>query len=68
MTWHCISPPHSDEVIPTSRYFIERGITEAETIKSHLRQWEQESVQAVIRAVERACGSTAAAPASAETA
>jgi hypothetical protein len=53
MTWHCISPPHSEDVKPAARYFIARGVTRPETIRHNLPRWDEESIQAVIHEIER---------------
>lgn len=50
MAWHCISPPHFEDVIPWAWSFFERGITTRQEIESRLRKlkWEHESIEAVV--------------------
>lgn len=55
MPWHCISPPHSEDVIWAAQLLARHGITDPRSIKSRLEAygWEIESIEAVINWVER---------------
>ena len=54
MTWHCISGGlHSEDVTPVSRMLVARAVLAPEMIRRCLPTWDEESVCAVIREVER---------------
>ena len=53
MRWYCISPLHSEDVLPVSRTLHKIGYTDSERIRRCLPHWEEESIQAVISEVER---------------
>lgn len=50
MPWHCISPPHSEDVIWAAQLLTRHGITDPRAIKTRLEAhgWEIESIEAVI--------------------
>jgi len=56
MRYHCVSPLHSEDVIPTARSFVSSGVTDPDVIRLRLQQrgWEASSVWSVLREVERA--------------
>ena len=53
MRWYCISPLHSEDVLPVSRTFFEAGYTDNEKVRRRLPHWEEESILAVISEIER---------------
>ena len=53
MRWYCISPLHSEDVLPVSRTLFESGHTDTEKVRRCLPHWEEQSILAVISEIER---------------
>lgn len=55
MSWHCISPPHSEDVIWAAQTLVRHAITNPSAVKSRLEAygWEIESVNAVLHEIQR---------------